>query len=94
MTQPTIGFCTHCHQDTSLEDDPITPTHVELVRRGSWNTCLQCHDFHGNHVRDTPLRLEEGVPEALILEYFLGGPSPYGDEKRVEPSSTGEGGDP
>ncbi len=28
VTQPTIGFCTHCHQDTSLEDDPITPTHA------------------------------------------------------------------
>ena len=32
VTQPTIGFCTYCHQDTSLEDDPISPTHAELVR--------------------------------------------------------------
>ncbi len=94
VTQPTIGFCIHCHQDTALEDDPINPTHAELVRRESWNTCLQCHDFHGNHVWTTPLRLEEGVAEALIWDYFLGGPSPYGDDKHVEPSSSRQGGDP
>ena len=30
ITLSTIGYCTNCHQDTSLEVDPITPTHVEL----------------------------------------------------------------
>ena len=49
VTLDTIGYCTHCHQDTELRNDPISPTHSELVRSASWNTCLQCHDFHGNH---------------------------------------------
>ncbi len=88
VTLATIGYCTHCHQDTALEEDPISPTHEELVRQASWNTCLQCHDFHGNHVWTTPLSIDEGVPEEEIWRYFKGGPSPYGDEKIVEPSRT------
>ena len=88
VTRPTTGFCTHCHQDTSLEEDPISPTHEELVQTESWTTCLQCHDFHGNHVRTTPVSLDEGVPEEQVWDYFLGGPSPYGDEKHADASST------
>lgn len=91
VTRPTTGFCIHCHQDTALEDDPIFPSHEELVRSESWNTCLQCHDFHGNHVWKTPVSLDKGVTEEQIWDYFQGGPSPYGDEKYVEPSKTNEG---
>ena len=92
VTQPTIGFCVNCHRDTALEDDPISPTHAELVREESWNTCLQCHDFHGNHLWATPLNLDEGASAAHIWEYFYGGPSPYGEGKRVEALSS-RGGD-
>ncbi len=88
ITQDTIGYCSHCHQDTSLEQDPITPTHEALVRLAGWNTCLRCHDFHGNHVWSTPVTLEEALPESRIWDYFSGGPSPYGDEKYVESSRT------
>ena len=88
VTQSTIGYCTHCHQDTALENDPISPAHEELVRGDSWNTCLRCHDFHGNHVWDTPAKLIDGVTEEAIRRYFAGGPSPYGNEKIVESSET------
>ena len=88
ITLSTIGYCTNCHQDTSLEVDPITPTHVSLVRSESWNTCLQCHDFHGNHKMETPTSIQEGVTEQEIWDYFGGAPSPYSPEKYVEPSKT------
>ncbi len=88
VTLPTIGYCVHCHQDTELENDPIRPAHAELVRTESWNTCLQCHDFHGNHKRDTPVSLMDGIPEERIWKYFHGAPSPYSLEKFVEPSRT------
>ena len=92
VTQTTIGFCVHCHQDTALDDDPISPTHEELVGKASWNTCLQCHDFHGNYIRTTPSTLEDGVSESEIWIYFNGGPSPYGTDKLVESSKRSRGG--
>lgn len=92
VTQPRIGYCIHCHQDTALEEDPISPTHEQLVREESWNTCLQCHDFHGNHVWQTPIDIEDGATEEEIWRYFLGGPSPYGDEKHVESLTEKRGG--
>ncbi len=88
VTLPTIGFCTHCHQGTELKNDPISPTHVELVRSESWDTCLQWHDFHGNHKITTPQRIEEGVSEERVWSYFNGAPSPYSLQKIVEPSKT------
>ena len=92
VTLQTTGYCVHCHQDTVLEDDPVSPSHEELVRRQAWNTCLQCHDFHGNHIRTTPVSLDEAVSESRIRNYFEGGPSPYGEEKYMESYRTrGEG---
>lgn len=85
VTLATIGYCVHCHQDTALAEDPILPTHAELVRDEFWNSCLQCHDFHGNHKRDTPALLADGISEARIWAYFDGAPSPYSSEKRHEP---------
>lgn len=85
VTLPTIGYCTHCHQDTELHDDPIFPTHADLVQNEEWNTCLQCHDFHGNHIMDTPVRLEDGVSEDAVWKYFSGAiESPYSDEKHYQ----------
>ena len=83
VTLPTIGYCVHCHQDTAIHDDPILPTHADLVQNDDWQTCLQCHDFHGNHIRDTPVRLQDGISESAIWQYFNGETdSPYSDEKR------------
>ncbi len=88
ITEPTIGYCTHCHQDMAVEEDPISPTHEQLVSDNAWNTCLRCHDFHGNHVWNTPTKLIDGVTEEAIRRYFAGGSSPYGDEKIAESSTT------
>ena len=75
------GFCINCHQDLTVKQDPIQPSHAELIENQSWETCLQCHDFHGNHLRDTPEKLAEGIPQATILDYLKGGPDPYGADK-------------
>ena len=86
VTQPDPGYCRACHQELSLKQDPLqpprSPTHAELVGTGRWETCLGCHDYHGNHLRKTPERLDEAANPGRIRDYFLGGPSPYGDEVR------------
>ena len=47
------------------------------ARRGQrWDTCLGCHDFHGNHgLSHRPARRRDRP--AAIQTYLDGGPSPY-----------------
>lgn len=80
----TIGitFCQHCHQETQLSDDPIAPSHATLIGENNWESCLQCHDFHGNHVREVPLQMSNAISLEAIDAYFAGGASPYGESKR------------
>ncbi len=79
MAEP--GFCIHCHQDTEVMYDNVEPSHAELITNGAWETCLQCHDYHGNHLHDAPKRLSEGIPQETILNYLKGGADPFGSEK-------------
>jgi predicted CXXCH cytochrome family protein len=72
------GFCRHCHQDTEVKDDPLDVPHEKLFREGRWTTCLTCHDFHGNHDMDVPVRLKEAYNLKDVRSYLLDGPSPYG----------------
>jgi hypothetical protein len=71
-------YCRHCHGELVVKQDPLDVPHAELVRDARWETCLGCHDFHGNHAAQPPQRLDEAIPVARIREYFDGGPSPYG----------------
>ncbi len=75
-------FCVNCHVDTKIQQDPIVPTHANLIALEEWGSCLGCHDFHGNHVRTTPTRLEGLLPEVDIAEYLAGGRPIYGTEVR------------
>lgn len=84
VTQPDVGYCAGCHEDTKLRKDPIDVPHERLVADKRWETCLGCHDFHGNHVMKTATRLDRATPPAAIRAYFEGGRSPYGEEKRHE----------
>lgn len=79
-------FCQNCHADLVLEDDPIDIDHATLIEQGDWTSCLGCHDFHGNHVRTTPMALAESIDRDVILEYLEGGVDPYGEEKRYAPT--------
>lgn len=82
VTVAEITYCQHCHADTAVENDPLDVSHRELIADERWETCLGCHDFHGNHGMKAPLRLQDRIPEQDITTYFRGGPSPYPDPIR------------
>lgn len=84
VTLPDIGYCRHCHEDTRLKRDPLDVSHAALIDAGGWDTCLGCHDYHGNHRMTVASQLGEAIPPARILEYFRGGASPYPAEKKFE----------
>jgi nitrate reductase cytochrome c-type subunit len=73
--------CKHCHEDLSLKKDKISPEHNMLIKKKNWTSCLACHDFHGNHKRETPRKKEHMISEHTLKDYFLGGKDPYGDKK-------------
>lgn len=75
-------FCGSCHQDMEIREDPITPSHASLASEKKWGTCLSCHDYHGNHIRTTPTRLEGGIEEAAVRAYLRGGSAIYGNQLR------------
>jgi hypothetical protein len=82
------AFCESCHARFELEHDPAEPTHQALADDGAWQTCLRCHDFHGNHVQPAPRRLEQAAPEGAIEAYLEGGPTPYGEARRFRARRT------
>lgn len=72
--------CQTCHQDIvpmKLEDDPIEIPHTTLIAERRWETCLGCHDFHGNHDREVPTRMSQLLTRQQIQQYLDGGDSPY-----------------
>lgn len=82
VTLSEIDFCRHCHEETKLKKDPVSPSHEILVQGKRWRTCLGCHDFHGNHRQKPPTELANAFSKAEIIDYFEGGSSPYGEEKQ------------
>jgi hypothetical protein len=73
-----IGFCKACHGSLKLKLDPLDVPHSKLVESKRWDTCLGCHDYHGNHTRTTPELLNSALGTSIIGNYFKDGPSPYG----------------
>ena len=49
VTLTEIGYCRHCHEETRLKRDPLDVSHEALIKAKEWDSCLGCHDFHGNH---------------------------------------------
>jgi hypothetical protein len=70
-------YCSHCHADLTVEHDRIDTSHRTLVAAKRWDTCLGCHDYHGNHGLEPPTRLADAIAPAAIQAYLRGGPSPY-----------------
>lgn len=77
-----VDFCKNCHAEMTLARDPLDFSHELIVRTEQWDRCLGCHDFHGNHLRRAPKLVAETVDTEIIEQYFRGGPSPYGAEKK------------
>ena len=78
LSQTNVAFCATCHSDMEIKDDPTRPTHDALIRDKRWDTCLTCHDFHGNHGYVPPKDLKAAIAPDAIAEYLRAGPSPYG----------------
>lgn len=80
MQQTT--YCKNCHEDLVIKDDPLDVSHAELIKQERWSTCLQCHDFHGNHFMKTAEVISDTISLTQIQSYFEGGESPYGKRKK------------
>jgi hypothetical protein len=78
-------YCVTCHSELKMESDPLDVPHSKLVQQKRWDTCLGCHDFHGNHQRVTQQKLSQALPPARIRQYFEGAQSPYGSKLRAPP---------
>lgn len=75
-------FCVHCHADLTLKHDPLVDTsHAALIAAEQWDSCLTCHDFHGNHAMTPKVRQSEQLPITAVLAYFKDAPSPYSAQK-------------
>ncbi|WP_147124742.1 cytochrome c3 family protein [Shimia ponticola] len=79
QVEPTI--CVACHEDLDVRNDPIDVPHVALISDKRWDTCLGCHDFHGNHARKAQKTLALAHEPAVIRAYLKQGPNPYGATK-------------
>lgn len=78
----SINYCMNCHQKLVVENDPLDISHEALIAKEEWFTCIQCHDFHGNHKYDVPEKLADTIPMHVIQKYFDGGEDPYGTNKK------------
>lgn len=75
------GYCVNCHQEISLKNDPASVPHARLIAEERWQSCLGCHDYHGNHQMETETDLRRAFDPQAIEMYFQGGPSPYSDTR-------------
>lgn len=82
VTVTDATYCQVCHARTAFERDPLDVSHRVLVATGQWESCLGCHDFHGNHVHPPPHRRADALSPAQIRAYVDGGESPYGERTR------------
>ena len=79
-----ITFCQNCHTDLILKNDPLDVSHDVLIADKQWDTCLGCHDYHGNHVEAAPKKLEARHAVEVLRDYLAAGPSPYGTQRHFE----------
>ena len=84
VTVASIDYCMNCHQDLVVENDPLDIDHKTLIAKEEWSTCIQCHDFHGNHKYEVPSKLKDTIPLHTIHNYFKGGADPYGNDKKYK----------
>lgn len=82
VTVKSINYCMNCHQDLVVENDPLDMDHKTLIAKEEWFTCIQCHDFHGNHRYEVPTKLKDTIPMHTIQDYFKGGEDPFGTDKK------------
>lgn len=77
-----LDYCMNCHTDLAVENDPLDIPHVTLAANEQWSTCIQCHDFHGNHDYEVPEKMQDTIPLKDIMVYVKGGKDPFGNDKK------------
>ena len=86
-----LTFCRACHENLDLEEDPLDISHRILIERNDWESCLRCHDFHGNHDYTVSNTVNKWLSIKQIQSYFAQGKDPYSDTKLfTAPDSTAE----
>lgn len=76
-----LDVCKACHDTLVLKLDPLDRPHDVLIAAAAWETCLGCHDFHGNHSHKPPVLLLEAKGIDALLAYLKDGRDPYSDVK-------------
>lgn len=72
-----MSFCVHCHDELKLKNDPVDVSHKRLIRDKNWDSCLTCHDYHGNHDMKVEVKIEKAIPVSELKKYFNRGANPY-----------------
>lgn len=85
-----MTYCSNCHDDLVVNNDPLDVSHEQLIAQEKWTTCLQCHDFHGNHFMETPKLMRDTISIDELKAYFDGGDSPFSDQKKYDPKKKPE----
>lgn len=80
--------CQYCHEEIEIKDEVLDISHTDLIKLKDWDTCLSCHDFHGNHIMKTPRKIEDMLDKKHIIEYLNGGKDPYSDKKTAKSKDT------
>lgn len=78
-------FCGACHDGMKARKEVIQPTHAELSHAKRWDSCLTCHDFHGNHAVKAPKLFQDAHDLEAIRAYLADGADPY-SEKKIHPA--------
>jgi len=80
--------CVVCHKKLVLKKDGLDVSHKTIIKHKRWDTCMGCHDFHGNHKMKVTSRLLQMHPPRQITAYFDGADSPYSKEKKYSAKET------
>lgn len=78
-------FCVSCHEDMKARKEVIKPTHAELSAAKRWDSCLTCHDFHGNHPVKAPHLFDQAHDLRAVRAYLANGADPY-SVKKAQPA--------
>jgi predicted CXXCH cytochrome family protein len=91
VTISSTNFCVNCHKETKIKNDPIDVPHDQLIAKNQWNTCMGCHDFHGNHEMVVSKKTSNQYNATLIQNYLDGkGSSPYSNKKLYDAKKENE----
>lgn len=77
VTLEDIGYCKECHDKFSIKHDSISVPHQNIVILNAWQTCLGCHDFHGNHEIKLLTDVNKVISADEIQNHFDGKSSIY-----------------